>query len=85
VADVPIIEDGLSPCWRQALIDWAARNEAVTEMWVFGSRGPKATATADKDLDVGIVQVARWIELTATKQVFRQSDEKPQGISRSHQ
>jgi hypothetical protein len=52
---VPIIEDGLNPDWRRDLIDWAARNDAVREVWVFGSRGPKALATADSDLDVGIV------------------------------
>src|SRR5580704_11013830 len=45
----------VSPHWRQAVIEWAARNEAVTEIWVFGSRGPKALATADSDLDIGIV------------------------------
>jgi hypothetical protein len=38
---VNIIEEGLNPNWRLDLIVWAARNDSVTELWIFGSRGPK--------------------------------------------
>jgi hypothetical protein len=50
-----IIDEGLNPNWRLDLIVWAARNDSVTAVWIFGSRGPKSLADADSDLDVGVV------------------------------
>jgi hypothetical protein len=52
-----IIKAGLRPDWRQNLIEWATGNDAVTEMWIFGSRGPKALADDSRDLDIGITLV----------------------------
>lgn len=49
-----INEIGLAAGWRQALIEWASRNDAVRELWIFGSRGPKDDAQSESDLDVGI-------------------------------
>lgn len=50
-----IDERQLRSGWKQALIDWASGNEAVRELWVFGSRGPKGGSKPGSDLDVGIV------------------------------
>lgn len=50
-----IDERKLRSGWKQALIDWASGNEAVRELWVFGSRGPKGGSKPESDLDVGIV------------------------------
>lgn len=45
---------GLPTGWQAALISWASGNECVSEMWLFGSRGPKGGANAASDVDVGL-------------------------------
>lgn len=50
-----IDERELKSGWKQALIDWASGNEAIRELWIFGSRGPKGGSKPSSDLDVGIV------------------------------
>jgi predicted nucleotidyltransferase len=35
------------------LVSWAARNEAVAELWLFGSRA-KGTSRPDSDVDIGL-------------------------------
>jgi predicted nucleotidyltransferase len=46
---------GLQPGWKAALIDWAQLNGSVSELWLFGSRGPKGGATVASDVDIGLV------------------------------
>lgn len=40
--------------WLAALRQWAANNEAVKELWVFGSRA-KGNARPDSDIDVAVL------------------------------
>lgn len=47
-------ENGLTADWKAKLIEWATGNDAVRELWIFGSRGPKGGAHTASDLDVGI-------------------------------
>jgi len=39
--------------WLTALCTWAAHNECIQELWLFGSRA-KGTARADSDIDVAL-------------------------------
>lgn len=44
---------GLPLEWRNCAVDWAMGNDAVCELWLFGSRS-KGLATAASDVDLGI-------------------------------
>jgi predicted nucleotidyltransferase len=46
---------GLPGGCKDDVIAWAKGNGAVSELWLFGSRGPKGGAQAGSDLDIGIV------------------------------
>lgn len=46
---------GIPRGWRDELIEWAAGNGSVRELWLFGSRGPKGGATVRSDIDIGLV------------------------------
>jgi predicted nucleotidyltransferase len=39
--------------WRDGLISWARGTNAVSELWLFGSRA-KGTARPDSDVDIAI-------------------------------
>lgn len=41
--------------WREQCAAWAQRTNAVRELWLFGSRGPKGGATAASDVDLALV------------------------------
>jgi len=45
----------LADDWRERCAAWAERTDAVRELWLFGSRGPKGGARADSDVDLGLV------------------------------
>ena len=45
--------------WRQQCIAWAQRTDAVRELWLFGSRGPKGGARPDSDVDLGLVMMPK--------------------------
>jgi hypothetical protein len=47
--------DDLPEAWKDAAIAWAQRTDAVSELWLFGSRGPKGGATATSDVDLALV------------------------------
>jgi predicted nucleotidyltransferase len=46
----------MRPEWTEAIRTWAAGNENVAEVWLFGSR-TKGTARSDSDVDVALVLV----------------------------
>ena len=39
--------------WRNGLIEWVRRTNAVSELWLFGSRA-KGTSRPDSDVDIAI-------------------------------
>ena len=46
--------------WVAALRAWAAKNECVRELWLFGSRA-KGTSEAESDIDIALsLMAARW-------------------------
>jgi len=45
--------------WRERCISWADRTDAVRELWLFGSRGPKGGARTDSDIDLGLVMMPK--------------------------
>jgi predicted nucleotidyltransferase len=49
----------LPPRWRERCVAWAQSNDAVGELWLFGSRGPKGGARADSDVDLGLVLIPK--------------------------
>lgn len=46
---------GLPDGWRDRCVAWAQSNSSITEIWLFGSRGPKGGARIPSDVDIGIV------------------------------
>jgi predicted nucleotidyltransferase len=48
MADIDLPEQ-----WRQKLIRWAQRTDAVSELWLFGSRA-KGTSRPDSDVDIAV-------------------------------
>ena len=46
----------MRPEWVEVIRTWAAGNENVAEMWLFGSRA-KGTARPDSDVDLALVLV----------------------------
>lgn len=44
----------LEPERVSALKDWAARNDSVHDLWLFGSRA-KATAKPESDVDIALI------------------------------
>jgi predicted nucleotidyltransferase len=48
-------ESDLPNGWKDSVIAWAQRTDAVRELWSFGSRGPKGGARSDSDVDLGVV------------------------------
>jgi hypothetical protein len=51
----PIDDVGLPGGCADDVIAWAQGNGAVSELWLFGSRGPNGSALVGNDLDIGIV------------------------------
>ena len=45
----------LPPRWRERCVAWAQSNDLVSEIWLFGSRGPKGDAHSESDVDIGLV------------------------------
>jgi hypothetical protein len=45
---------GLPDGWRDGCIAWAQSNGSLSELWLFGSRGPKGGACFGSDVDIGI-------------------------------
>lgn len=52
---VSMDDTGLPSGCLDNVIAWAQGNGAVSELWLFGSLGPKGGAHVGSDLDIGIV------------------------------
>jgi predicted nucleotidyltransferase len=51
---VSMDDTGLPSGCLEDVIAWARENGSVSELWLFGSRGPKGGAREESDVDLGI-------------------------------